>query len=410
MFKAGKMWMTAGVVAMGIGAAGVSAQHNVASADDATTTTAPAAGQLADGTYSVDYTVNSSSQAQNDQLNGYFVHPATAVVSGDNATLSIDMTGNSASQVSQLISSATLDGAAATKTSTGFSVAIPKADLKQGSLPFQVNIANPIGGSVNVDGNVQINSVTSNTPVAPTPAPSDNGGKDTDVQTQVAFDMMKKGSTTDPSVMNKMLDHPAQIDYSKDGKSATLSFTFGDGSSMGSGSTLSNMLNSWTFNGVAATKNGNTWSVTLPVDQLKSKIDMKVSYFQNEEADLYLHDVKIPSAKGGDTPAPTPKPNDNGGKGNDVNPADKGGNNTPSNTPANKPAKGDKVAPAAKGLPASSFAGLGFGNATAKGVALPKTAAQASNRVDMHAAEAATGLGILAALGMGAAYKSRRQH
>ncbi|WP_089940409.1 hypothetical protein [Convivina intestini] len=116
---------------------------------------------------------------------------------------------------------------------------------------------------------------------------------------------MKKSGTAEPSVMDKMFDKPAKVVISADGKQATLTFTFTQGdTTFGSGDLLANMLKEWTFNGVPAVRDGRNWTVTLPSNALKNAIHMKVTYFQTEEADLYLKDWNMDDS-GADSQSPS---------------------------------------------------------------------------------------------------------
>ncbi|CAK8054100.1 KxYKxGKxW signal peptide domain-containing protein [Eupransor demetentiae] len=173
MFKAGKMWMTASVVALGIGAAGIAANQNMASADDVVT--APAASGLADGTYQIDYSVTSSDSTQDEQLNDMFTHPATAVVSGDNATVSLSLTGENAAQIAGFITNMSIDGHAATKSGTNFTVTLPKSDLKKGTLDLDVTLS-AMGQTQSAKAGFNINDVDQNgksvLPATPTPNPT----------------------------------------------------------------------------------------------------------------------------------------------------------------------------------------------------------------------------------------------
>ncbi|CAK8054101.1 NEAT domain-containing protein [Eupransor demetentiae] len=109
-----------------------------------------------------------------------------------------------------------------------------------------------------------------------------------DGQYNVNFSM-DKYNTDKPSVMAKIIPNPASAVVK--GDNVTLTFNMG-GSSFGfAGDFLSSLLKSWTFNGVAATRDGANWTVTLPKEAMNHKIDMQVSYFMTEKADLYINGV-----------------------------------------------------------------------------------------------------------------------
>ncbi|CAH1853378.1 KxYKxGKxW signal peptide domain-containing protein [Convivina praedatoris] len=333
MFKAGKLWLTAGVVALGMGAATVAATSPVASADTAAVQAQQSINGYADGTYTMPFAIMETGSTQNlSQMQGIFANPATITLKGDQATLTLapagELSGTNATMYNNLVKTMTFNGKPVTASGNNISVTLPKDDFNKtiimsvsalGSTQnadfHAVNQFTPVnGGSTSTSEAPKTSASASEAPktstasesqkpsasTSATPAPSTSAASTStaaqSTEYKAEFKMVKENSS-EASVMDKMFEKPAKVVYSADRKNVTLSFTFGNGSSFGDGNALSGMLKSWTFNGVEATRNGRVWSVTLPASAVKSPIDMKVTYFQSEEAKLVITNMTTMDGK-----------------------------------------------------------------------------------------------------------------
>ncbi|MDF7626917.1 NEAT domain-containing protein [Lactobacillaceae bacterium L1_55_11] len=383
-------------------AANSAAASTSASTSAAQTSTSAATGTnqagLVDGLYNADFHVNKSGTNSASVMEKILTKPAKAVVKGDKVTLTFNFGGQgifgfAGQAAASLLNSMTFNGVNATRDGANWTVTLPVSDLQK-KINVGVNYFMSEKADLYVD---KMNLVKADQPAtAPTStatstsaapststAPTSTAPTSTSAGSQnfeqnkvynVAYHMNKDGQTS-ASVMDKMFDKPAKAVFNSDGKTVTLSFTFsgGNGSGYGDGSALSNILKSWTFAGVPAVHNGNTWSVTLPVSAISGKIPMTVVYFQTEHADLYLDGF----TKTGDSASDTFGQGTNGSTDTTMTPF------------------GESDAVLQGG-------GLGFTNTSTGsklgfGGSLPKTGVQ--SRVELHTLEGGT---ILAALGLSA--------
>ncbi|CAH1854892.1 KxYKxGKxW signal peptide domain-containing protein [Convivina intestini] len=444
MFKAGKLWLTAGVVALGMGAATVAATSPVAFADTA-------AVQAQDGSKSVQipngdydatvYIMNQGSQSEKSPVADLLSEQATATVKGDTTTLTLYPTASGAgADAMHKMLSFTLNGAAGQTNGNGWAFTVPTSALTS---TMKLSVSGQMDADLHVAG-IKMTKAADSTSASEAPKPSTPASESQKTSTSASesqkpsastsatpapstsaaststaaqsteykaeFKMVKENSS-EASVMDKMFEKPAKVVYSADRKNVTLSFTFGNGSAFGDGNALSGMLKSWTFNGVEATRNGRVWTVTLPASAVKSPIDMKVTYFQSEEAKLVITsmttmDGKNFDFKGDVTPAPTPDKSTSGS----TTPAKDG-----SKTPASDANKSEAANTGSKtqGTSTSSAATTPVAHKGQQAPAAKTTTTSALPKTAQEAANNSTAALVLAALGLSgvAAYMTyRRKH
>ncbi|CAH1854887.1 NEAT domain-containing protein [Convivina intestini] len=313
MFKAGKLWLTAGVTVATLGAVSAAQVNSPAMAAEVTSTAStndPT--QLADGQYQINYAMNESGKTTPSMMQSMFGNPATAVVNGNQITMTFtfnDSMFTTATQLSNMLTSWTFNGVESQKNGITRSVTLDKAALaatikmdvayphhqqadfnfKSATLvkaaPDSTSTASQTSTSTNSDSKAPASTASDSVaPASQSTTPNNDVNKH-----DVGFQMMRFDDPKTPSVMSKMIAQPAKTFYSADGKNVTMTFSFANsGSAFGNGQALSDMLHYWKFNNVPATKNGLDWTVTLPTQDLDKAIIMEVSYFQVEQARLFM--------------------------------------------------------------------------------------------------------------------------
>ncbi|CAH1850015.1 NEAT domain-containing protein [Convivina intestini] len=315
MFKAGKLWLTAGVTVATLGAVSATQVNTPALAAEVTSTSsADDPMQLADGEYQINYVMNESGKTTPSMMQSMFGNPATAVVNGNQITMTFtfnDSMFTTAAQLSDMLTSWTFNGVESQKSGITRSVTLDKAALastikmdvayphhQQADFNFKsatlvkaasdsTSTASQTSTATISDSKTSASTSTASDSVAPI---SQSAAPNSDVNKHdVGFQMMRFDDPKTPSVMSKMIAQPAKVFYSADGKNVTMTFSFSNsGSAFGNGQALSDMLHYWKFNNIPATKNGLDWTVTLPTQDLDKAIIMEVSYFQVEQAQLLM--------------------------------------------------------------------------------------------------------------------------
>ncbi|MCT4383534.1 hypothetical protein EFM34_10000, partial [Leuconostoc suionicum] len=152
-----------------------------------------------------------------------------------------------------------------------------------------------LAGTLAISGTILLNSdvanaadTTSATSIATTATSSYQNG------TYTATATLYKSGTATASTMGNMVNSKADVTIKN--QTAIVTLTFGQSSN-------SDMVKAWTIDGVEATKNGQTFSFTIPVSDLNKTLQSTVrieavlpggmSFTETQPVDLKLNDLTL---------------------------------------------------------------------------------------------------------------------